>query len=356
MEVSVQDSFKNKYGINAIKEALHQLSRAKPRKANLSWIVLDIQTKSDTALTDTTYLKSLFNYYLGASTDNYQRHIKLIEDSRFFSFSALRLNTNDSSIDSPDITSSQLENLAYSLAHRHTDHYKPNSSQFQEHVFMPYENIAYGMSTEGGSVVINTIYKDDSDEVVHNSNFIRDSLKKAYWPMLLLSYMEFRHLVYLTSNVAPYHQNLGSDKTVIEGLEKQREKILQFRLYYRYSQASQINNHNQFYAKWREAFGSDRLSQELSDDITQINSLLNYKADRHDQLANEKQNRIFTVVGIFATTILSVVGLFGTNFAEFNNEQLTLTSDFTIYVMAAGIGIAIVLCICYYLITKYLKK
>lgn len=93
----------------------------------------------------------------------------------------------------------------------------------------------------------------------------------------MLSYIEFIYLIKLTSNDSPDVRLASANENTINELENLRSNLLSFRLHYRYSQASQLAQHNEFYTRWRHAFGSDILADELADDVLQVNNLLNYK-------------------------------------------------------------------------------
>ena len=357
LETTISQKHLDRYGINVAKEVVHEISRVQTRNNNLTWIVKKKSDYSLCELSDKTNFTTLMYKILGldALSNGVEPSITLTEDSRFFSFSAIRLNNSINDIDRNEPYKDTISNLAYSLAHRHTRHYKVSNKQINNYIFIPYKNIAYGMGTEGGSIVIDTTYINE-EEVHHNIGFIRDVLKKSYWPMLLLCYIEFRYLIHLSTHVNPKYKITPEDNLTLIELEKQREKILNFRLHFRYSQASQISNHNQYYKKWRDVFGNDKLSDELSDDINQINSFLNYRADRHDQKVKEKQDKVFTYFGIFATTILSVVGLFGTNFTEFDNAEVSIFSWFTLKVMIVGMITATIIVYVYKLIRDYFER
>lgn len=359
LEITISQKDLNRHGVNVVKEVVHEISRVQTKNENLSWIVKKKSDYSLCQLPDKTNFTTLMYKILGLDTltNSAEPIITLTEDSRFFSFSAIRLNNLRNDINRSDSYEGAISNLAYSLAHRHTHHYRVSNNKINNYVFIPYKNIAYGMGTEGGSVVIDTTYiNEGQEEIHHNIGFIRDVLKKSYWPMLLLCYIEFRYLIHLSTHINPKYNIMPEDNMTLIELEKQREKILNFRLHFRYSQASQISNHNQYYKKWRDVFGNDKLSDELSDDINQINSFLNYRADRHDQKVKEKQDKIFTYFGIFATTILSVVGLFGTNFTEFDNAEVSILSWFTLKVMLIGIITAIIIVYVYKLIGDYFER
>ncbi len=359
LEITISQKDLNCYGVNVAKEVVHEISRVQTKNKNLTWMVKKKLDYSLCQLPDKTNFTTLMYNILGLDSlsNGVESNITLTEDSRFFSFSAIRLNILRNDIDRNDPYEDPISNLAYSLAHRHTRHYKVNNKQINNYIFIPYKNIAYGMGTEGGSIVIDTTrINENEEEIHHNIGFIRDVLKKSYWPMLLLCYIEFRYLIHLSTHVDPKYKITPDDTINLIELEKQREKILNFRLHFRYSQASQISNHNQYYKKWRDVFGNDKLSDELSDDINQINSFLNYRADRHDQKVKEKQDKVFTYFGIFATTILSVVGLFGTNFTEFDNAEVSIFSWFTLKVMIIGMITATIIVYVYKLIRDYFER
>ena len=160
--------------------------------------------------------------------------------------------------------------------------------------------------------------------------------------MVVLSYIEFIYLIKLTSNDSPDVRLASANENTINELENLRSNLLSFRLHYRYSQASQLAQHNEFYTRWRHAFGSDILADELADDVLQVNNLLNYKLDKDEQVLQEQKNKHFTVLGILATTLLTTIGIFETNFKIYSDPELKIFSWVTFTTLGVALMLAII--------------
>lgn len=362
IELSIDTQFLKKYQTSAILEFIHVITHINTHSSNISFLI-----KKDSGPLQQThhksYLLNIFQRLLGQNL-NEQGHLQAIPTnhsqvphkeplSRFFSYAALRLNiTCSTSISTnTELMKQKISALAYSMAHRHTDHYLPTLESVNAGVYLPFVNIAHCNSIEGGAIVINTMYiKDTTNKISiieHNQLYIKNTIRNAYWPMILLSYLEFIYLIKLTSDTCNDVSLLSVDEATVKNLEDLRRKMLSFRLHFRYSQASQLAQHNKFYSRWRHAFGSDILANELADDILQINNLLTYKLDKDEQALQEQQNKHFTILGILATTLLTTIGIFETNFKLYSDPELKILSPLTFMTFGIALILAVIACFVY---------
>lgn len=357
VELSIDTQFLKKYQTSAVLEFTHAITHMNTRSSNTSFLI-----KKDSGPLQQTHHKSnllnIFQHLIGQNLDEQGdlqtmliNHPKVLHKkplSRFFSYAALRLDsTCPTSIhNKTEVMRQKISTLAYSMAHRHTDHYLPTLESVSTGVYIPFENIAHCNSIEGGSVVIDTMsFKDSNNEIStieHNQLYIKNTIKNTYWPLVVLSYLEFIYLIKLTSNDSPDVRLASANENTINELENLRSNLLSFRLHYRYSQASQLAQHNKFYTKWRHAFGSDSLADELADDILQVNNLLNYKLDKDEQVLQEQKNKHFTVLGILATTLLTTIGIFETNFEVYSDPELKIFSWVTFTTLGVALMLAII--------------
>ncbi|WP_230657583.1 hypothetical protein [Psychrobacter sp. I-STPA10] len=352
VELSIDKHFLKQYQTPAILEFVHVMAHADAHSDNVSFLIKKNrdpiqQTQNKCQIID------IFYHLLGQSiANNSQQEVASTECStttqsnnpsviarekprRFFTYSALRFDNMGISLQNGDIEiiKKKISMVAFSLAHRHTFHYLPTKQNIEEKVYLPFVNIAHCNSIEGGAVVINTMYMVDNNQqkmaIEHNKQFIKDTIRHAYLPMVLLSYLEFNYLIKLTSDICPNVSLISANEDTVINLEKLRREMLSFRLHFRYSQASQLAQHNDFYNRWRHSFGNDSLANELADDILQINNLLTYRLEQNKQALQEQQNKWFTALGILATSLLSAIGVFGTNFYTYNNPDLRILSPVT---------------------------
>ncbi|OXL19165.1 hypothetical protein [Psychrobacter sp. DAB_AL32B] len=362
VELSIDTKFLKKYQTCAVLEFIHAITHINAHSSNISFLI----KKDSGSLQQThhkTNLLNIFYHLLGqnsseqdsqqANTNNYSQIPYSEHLSRFFSYAALRFDSTYSMSISTinEAKREKISALAYSMAHRHTDHYLPTSESVNTGVYLPFVNIAHCNSIEGGAIVIDTMYvKDATNEVSiieHNQLYIKNTIRNAYWPMILLSYLEFIYLIKLTSDTCNDVSLLSVDEDTIKNLEDLRRKMLSFRLHFRYSQASQLAQHNKFYSRWRHAFGSDILADELADDILQINNLLTYKLDKDEKALQEQQNKHFTILGILATTLLTTIGIFETNFKLYSDPELKILSPLTFMTFGVALILAVIACFVY---------
>lgn len=220
--------------------------------------------------------------------------------NRYFSYAAVRLN------EQPNVryNDTDLRSIAYSLAHRQTSHY--DAIIHEDSIFQPSNTIIHCMTVEGGSTVIYS-----HNDVKFYREFLSKQLITVYYPLALLSFIEYVHLLDLTTSFSSQISYQHIDTKSVESL---REKILKFRLCYRFSQPSSLSIHNRFYEKWRIAFENEKLSQELYEDSSQINELLSYRQETEHEIKKEKSEKYLGIAGIIATTLLSITGVMGMNF------------------------------------------
>lgn len=281
VELSIDTQFLKKHQTSAVLEFIHAITHMSTHSSNISFLI----KKGSEPLQQTHHksnLLNIFQHLIGQNLDeqgNLQvmpiNHPKVLHKqplSRFFSYAALRLDsTRPTSIrNKTEVMRQKISTLAYSMAHRHTDHYLPTLESVSTGVYLPFENIAHCNSIEGGSIVIDTMsFKDSNNEL-----------------------------------------------SIIE--------------------------HNQFYTRWRHAFGSDSLADELADDVLQVNNLLSYKLDKDEQILQEQKNKHFTVLGILATTLLTTIGIFETNFKIYSDPELKIFSWVTFTTLGVALMLAII--------------
>lgn len=283
-------------------------------------------------------------------------------NSRFFSYTALQLGERTQETDA--LNSDDLVRLSHYLAKRHTSHYKDLNEDLTKNSYLPFSNISYSMSIEGGAVIVNACKQDNNGESIeHLNSFIKNSLKNVYWPMTLLAYIESLYLLKLNNTSLP-HTDLQSVSNIsLTKLECFRSDILNFRLNYRFLQISSLENHNIYYEKWRQVFSNEKMMHELSDDVTQLNEFLSYRLEKEEQKLEKKrveetkviegENRkieakrelVLSRLAILATGLLSLLGLYGTNFSEF--------SDFAILSWTTFLGLVFIIFCTYVALELY---
>lgn len=333
VELTIDRQFLQNFGASAAVEFTHTITHINKWKKNVVFISDSSFNNSPKSSGERLQLVNIFELLLGGNVDTETCMVKPENNlTRLFSYASLRFKTTKFDNVESDIEgeNKDLELLAYKLSHRQTDHYLPNNEIIQADVYTPFVNIAHGTSVEGGATVINTAYvrdphtEDGYIAIKHNEGYLRDSLKAVYWPMILVSYLEFVYLIKLTNEVRPDINLEDQREETLEDLERLHKKMLSFRLHYRYSQASYLDQHNKLYQRWRNSFGSDTIANELANDVSQLNSVLSYELERSKKEKQERKQNVFTVLGVFAATLASSLGLFGTNIWLFDSPPLWL--------------------------------
>jgi hypothetical protein len=258
--------------------------------------------------------------------------IEPLVSSRLFTYTCLRL-------DGP-CEAESARNLAFRSSRRQTTHYLPSPLAHADGLYEPFENITHAMCTEGGSAIIADV-PVAGQPVLFFRQYIRSVVKDAYWPMVLLAYAEFLKLVRTTGDVCREIDFNSPDESDQQFLERFRQDILNFRLNYRFSQASQITHHNEYFSRWRAALGCDRLLAELAEDVSEVDGHLEHilekkrlglekeiaEASRQHEEARQRlaalNNRRYGYFGILISAIVLVTGLLGSNLNEFTNTSIT---------------------------------
>lgn len=363
LEVHLKPSqdFINQYGFSGVQEFVHEVTHIQRKSGNKQKLRVS-QVANNNAITAKFEIIDLLESCIGkALRKNEDKSlsapfiasqlfkIKPLTEGRYFSYTALQFSKRPEVSTAIEFDETELIQLTSYLAHRQTSHYQISSiTTDSPGSFIPFNNIVYFISNEGGAVIIDA----SKTEIMHLNNYIGGTLKNAYWPMTLLAYIEFIYLIKLNANINPNINLNNIEDSTIENLEKLRSQLLQFRLQYRFSQASQLQLHNKYYDIWRQTFNSEKLMDELSGDITQVNSFLSYRIEKEEQaLEKEKVEQIriikdreeelerkrnvqLAVLGILATGILSLLSLFGTNFEIYNDFTIDNT---TAYMSIAGV-------------------
>ncbi len=307
-------------------EFAHAIAHLAPNAQALRW-----KDSGDDQNAHTT-LENILESLLRPSGKPTEDSIEPLLSGRLFTFTCLRLAGSCEVEDARDV--------AFRCAHRQTTHYLPSEAFQLQGSFIPFDNIVHAMSTEGGAVVV-TDGADGEQSVSFFRQYIGNVVKDGYWPLVLLAYMEYLKLVQMTGDVCrevDFHNPTKSDH---QELEKFRQDILNFRLNYRFSQASQITHHNQFFNAWRNTLGCDSLLAELTADVSEVDDFLSYKIDESRLLQEKSADRFYTYFGIVAAAILFVTSLLGTNFIEFTG--ISIFSLSALWAILGGAGLAALL-------------
>ena len=335
-------NFIKRHGFNGLQEFVNGITRVKHKSSDSRLGAMIYRSQVEGKPDNSFELFNLIGACVGLSSEgsvssdfeSYMGAFEPLSLIRYFSYTALRLHNSIELPDNQRISEADAIGLVKCLAHRQTkDHRATRLVDNSENAFTPFQNITYYTCIEGGAVVLTS---DSAEEdVTFVSSFISSKLKTAYWPMTLIAYIEFIYLFKLNGDINPSIRFDEGNKDTIEILKTYRQQILQFRLQYRFAQASHLQLHNTYYNNWRLTFESEKLMDELVEDLTQVNSYLSSAMEAIEVDTEKRHNKNIGTLGIFATGMLSLLSLWGTNFRFF--DGIGLIDTITISTLLLGL-------------------
>jgi len=224
---------------------------------------------------------------------------------------------------------------------KQTSDYQNCLENIKQHTYHPFENLTHFFDIEGGSsaVVLSSqcpiaeSNKITTEERIPKffKEFIVDTFEKSYLPLLLVAYHEYLALLQMTqgTNVfLPVETNLSKkDSGKLKRLRELQKRLLNFRLNFRFSNASKIAMHNQFFNHWRKVFSLNELLVEVTQDVKEAEMVLSFELDK-------QQERNLSKYGGLAASLIFLTGFFGMNIDEIS-KGLCFKSPFFLIVVAA---------------------
>lgn len=211
------------------------------------------------------------------------------------------------------LTYEQRKTLIFRIARKYSDNYLPVNIAEHIQYFEPFEPITHAFSLEGA---VSYIDFDCYGEAIPESieNFDKNAIKLAYAPLVLLTYAEYLYLREMESNTTeeemvdmknPTNENL-------ESLRSLRSSLYDFRLNFRYAQISGNTNHNLFCNYNKKSLESDKILQEISSDMQEIEQYIS------DQVSLKQESRLkkYGILGSVFAVIIGWVEIWGLNLHE----------------------------------------
>lgn len=209
----------------------------------------------------------------GATADN-------DDSARFFSFAYARM--------SDAVPAYARREFAFRLSGNYNSHYAVSPADVVKKTQIVFNNIHFAATLQGGAVVVGS---GGDDVPNHLLAYYQNAVRCSYIPLGLLAYHEYLQLKGLLRSCAI--------RCATEDLETEaarikfgRDKLLNFRLYYRFSHVSDMEHHNAVHTTWRTALSLDTMLQELSTDMAEADNV--YMAAvkrREEQRWREEQSR-----------------------------------------------------------------
>ncbi len=208
------------------------------------------------------------------------------------------------------LTYEQRKTLIFRIARKYSDNYLPINISEHIQYFEPFEPITHAFSLEGAVSYIDLdCYGDNIPESIEN--FDKNAIKLAYAPLILLTYVEYLYLREMESDTTeeemvdmknPTNENL-------ESLRALRSSLYDFKLNFRYAQISGNTNHNLFCNYNKKALESDKILQEISSDMQEIEQYIS------DQVSLKQESRLkkYGILGSIFAVIIGWVEVWGLN-------------------------------------------
>src|SRR5262249_26205655 len=130
-----------------------------------------------------------------------------------------------------------------------------------------------------------------------------------YLPIITLALHEHEFLVAKTSTaVLSAEQRANSDEVRMAFMALTRAS-LDFRIFFRYTEVSEITMHNAFNRALRDVLGLDRMLVEFSADVAEASALLERQAFRERAQAEHHRSTRFWFLGVIGTGILAALSV-----------------------------------------------
>jgi len=276
---------KNGLSIQAITEGVYELCHENQKKPSLQWQSAPKESG-----------KAPFS--LGAIVEDLiGENIQVSTQRRPFTFISLVLQEKVTSDDT-------IKTLGCRLSRKYTSDYTVNlGSSFQTGYEQSFKNIHHFCYMEGGAIIVNGTCNKSGDPVDFLQTYNEKAIKPLYLPVTILAYHEFRYLLNLSQNSAIFVDFSTPSHLHKEALESLRDKLLNFRLYYRFSYISSLSHHNAIYQRWRESLGLNLMLKEVTKDVEEVEYYLAQKLNEKVQRTGRMYSSIITALLIFLSLL-----------------------------------------------------
>jgi hypothetical protein len=181
LELALDQQVLSAWGAEAVLETVYAAARVGEKQAPpLRW-------KSEGEALPNLSLETMIGHllpFLTRDDDGKQDEIQPAIENRLFSYCCVRMDD--------DCDTELAEELVYRLSRRESTNYLPGEERIREGLYRPFDNIRHAMSIQGGAVLVENL-PVDGRAVEFFANFIRDPIKRVYWPLALLAYTAYSH-------------------------------------------------------------------------------------------------------------------------------------------------------------------
>jgi len=197
-----------------------------------------------------------------------------------------------------------LELTSIRLARKETSDYLPCAETVINAFYRPFDYLTHTASLEGGAMLVEI--KDADSTPYFVDNFVSNSSKRAYLPLMLWALHEYLFLTELsktTGNWVNFHKPQLEDTLRLQDF---RERIYNYRFHFRFAQASVITMHNDMYRLWRTTFDLGRILDEIDKDVAEAESKLEHIYTQRAQRAQERGRTMIASLVALGGVVISV--------------------------------------------------
>jgi hypothetical protein len=167
--------------------------------------------------------------------------------------------------------------------------------------------IGHTVSLEGGASVITPPPGGQLPEFL--KTWKTHAFRAHYLPILMLALHEHEFLVEKTSTALLTAEQRKDPERVRKGFLDLTRASLIFRIFFRYTEVSEISMHNAFNRALREVLGLDRMLVELSSDVAEISAFLEREVHREAAEAEYRRSTRFWFFAVVGTGILAALSV-----------------------------------------------
>ena len=190
------------------------------------------------------------------------------------------------------------------LARKETTAYVPNYEAVEDSFYYPFSYLTHTASIEGGVMMVEVDPDGQTPEYVEN--FVTNSTKRAYLPLMLWAMHEYLFLTELSKSASGWVDFRKTKEEDMIVLRSFRARIYNYRFHFRFSHASAISMHNDMFRLWRKTYDLGTILDEVDRDVAETdNNLESFYTAR----ARSKQERSRLIFGLFlavAGTVISI--------------------------------------------------
>jgi hypothetical protein len=167
--------------------------------------------------------------------------------------------------------------------------------------------VGHALALEGGATVIAP--PPDGKLPDFLKTFKANAVHANYLPILTLALHEHGFLVEKTSTALLTAQQRMKPELVRAAFAALARASLDFRIFFRYTEVSEITMHNAFNRALRDVLGLDRMQAEFSGDVAEISAFLERQALRERAEVEHHRSTRFWFLGVIGTGILAALSV-----------------------------------------------